>query len=231
MKASLPLRAKDLLGLSKKRFLYAKVGRDDTFAFPTLAPGSIARVDVRCARNLLSSLGSGSSKSMFLVENSLSLNCGHLRRTAKNRIMLCSAHFPFTQAELTLDGSVRILGVVDAEIRPLVTKLASEVRRHTSNWPKALVAMTPDPRADLRQLVRVSRMRVGASFREASAVSKWIARMLADPMYFASAGTLSDYENVSSPLRHLQKIISLCILYCIDFWSFLRTAGIPVDFL
>jgi hypothetical protein len=50
-------------------------------------------------------------------------------------------------------------------------------------------------------------------------------------MYFAAAGTLSDYENVSSPLRHVQKIISLCILYCIDFWSFLRAAGVPVDFL
>ena len=62
-------------------------------------------------------------------------------------------------------------------------------------------------------------------------MSRWIARILADPMYFASAGTLSDYENVSSPLRHVQKIISLCILYCIDFWSFLRAAGIPVDFL
>jgi hypothetical protein len=231
LKRGLPVRAKDLLGLSKKRFLYVKVGRDDTFAFPTLAPGSIARIDVRCARNLLSSLGPASSKTMFLVENGLSLNCGHLRRTGKNRITLCSPHFPFTQAELTLDGSVRILGLVDAEIRPSAAKLAPEVRPHTSNLPRAVVAMTTDPRADLRQLVRISRMRVGVSFREASAASRWIARMLADPMYFAAAGTLSDYENVASPLRHVQKIISLCILYCIDFWSFLRAAGIPVDFL
>jgi len=231
VKRHLPVRAKDLLGLSKKRFLYVKVGWDDMFAFPTLAPGSIARVDIRCARNLLSALGPGSSKSMFLVENGLSLNCGHLRRTGKNRIMLCSPNFPFTQAELTLDGSVRILGVVDAEIRPSVSELPPQVRPHKSNLPRAIVAMTSDPRADLRQLVRISRMRVGVSFREASGVSRWIARVLADPVYFAAAGTLSDYENVSSPLRHVQKIISLCILYCIDFWSFLRAAGVPVDFL
>ena len=231
VKRHLPVRAKDLLGLSKKRFLYVKVGWDDVFAFPTLAPGSIARVDVRCARNLLSALGPGSSKSIFLVENGLSLNCGHLRRTGKNRIMLCSPHFPFTQAELTLDGSVRILGVVDAEIRPSAAKPAPQARALTSNLSRAVVAMTPDPRAGLRQLVRISRMRAGVSFREASAVSRWIARILADPMYFAAAGTLSDYENVSSPLRHVQKMMSLCILYCIDFWSFLRAAGIPVDFL
>ena len=227
LKRGLLVRAKELLALGKKRFLYVKVGWNDTFAFPTLAPGSIARVDIRCARNLLSDLGPGSSKRMFLVESGLTLNCGHLRRTGKNRIMLCSSTFPFTQAELTLDGSVRILGVVDAEVRPSASELASQVRPHKSNLPRAIVAMTPD----LRQLVRISRMRVGISFREASAVSRWIARTLADPVYFAAAGTLSDYENVSSPLRHVQKIISLCILYCIDFWSFLRAAGVPVDFL
>jgi|HubBroStandDraft_2_1064218.scaffolds.fasta_scaffold01320_3 hypothetical protein len=231
LKRGLPVRAKEVLALGKKRFLYVKVGWHDMFAFPTLAPGSIARIDIRCARNLLSALGPGSSKSMFLVENGLALNCGHLRRTGKNRIMLSSPNFPFTQAELTLDGSVRILGVVDAEIRPVATKLAPQLRPLTSNLSRAVVAMTPDPRADLRQLVRISRMRVAVSFREASTMSRWIARMLADPMYFAAAGTLSDYENVASPLRHVQKIISLCILYCIDFWSFLRAAGIPVDLL
>jgi hypothetical protein len=235
VKRGLPVRAKDLLALAlgKKRFLYVKVGREDMFAFPTLVPGSIARIDIRCASNLLSALGPGRSKGMFLVENGLSLNCGHLRRSGKNRITLCSPHFPFTQAELTLDGSVRILGLVDAEIRPSVNSSAPEVLRRTSNsnLPRAIVAMTSDPRVDLRQLIRISRMRVGVSFREASAVSRWIARTLADPMYFAAVGTLSDYENVSSPLRHLQKIISLCILFCIDFWSFLRAAGIPVEFL
>jgi len=224
-------RARELLVFSKKRFLYAKVGRDDVFAFPTLAPGSIARIDIRCASHLLSTLGPNNSKSMFLVENGLSLNCGHLRRVDKKTVMLYSPHFPFTHMELTLGGTVRILGVVDAEIRPLVAKPALEIASGTSPLQKAIVAMAANPRADLRQLIRISRMRVGISFREASTVSRWIARTLADQSYFAAAGTLSDYENVSSPLRHVQKIISLCILYCIDFWSFLRAAGVPVGFL
>jgi hypothetical protein len=231
LKLGASTRARELLGLSKRRFLYAKIGRHDRFAFPTLAPGSIARIDVRCAPDFVSALGPSNSKSMFLVENGLSLNCGHLRRIDKTRIMLCATSFPFTQVELTLGGTVRILGRVDAEIRPLVALVAPDIAPSESNLTKAIVAKTGDLRAGLRQLVRISRMRVGISFREASSVSRWIARTLADPMYFAAAGTLSDYENVSSPLRHVQKIISLCILYCIDFWSFLRAAGILVDFL
>jgi len=43
LKRALPVRAKELLGLNNKRFLYVKVGWNDVFAFPTLAPGSIAR--------------------------------------------------------------------------------------------------------------------------------------------------------------------------------------------
>jgi hypothetical protein len=224
-------RASELLALNKKRFLYAKVGRADVFAFPTLAPGSIARVDVERAPDLASMVGTRISKSMFLVENGPLLNCGHLRRMDKNRVILCSTHFPFAQVELTLGGAVRVLGLVDAEIRPLASKIASEIAQAASHLPKAGVAMSLDPSADLRQLVRLSRMRVGISFRQASTVSRWIARMLGDPMYFAAVGTLADYENVTSPLRHVQKIISLCVLYCIDFWSFLRAAGIPADLL
>jgi hypothetical protein len=62
-------------------------------------------------------------------------------------------------------------------------------------------------------------------------MSRRIARELGDGMYFAAPGTLSDYENLASPLRHLQKIISLCVLYCIDFWSFLRAGGLPLESL
>jgi hypothetical protein len=231
LQRSAPMRAKELLHLNKKQFLYVRIGQDDKFAFPSLAPNSIARIDARYARSLLSSLAPTNSKNIFLVESGLALNCGHLKRTAKDRIMLCSTHFPFTQTELTLDSTVRIVGVVDAELRPLGTTVTPDSAPRATILPKNLVGITPQPRADLRQLIRTSRMRVGISFREASALSRWIARALADPMYFAAVGTLSDYEKIPPPLRHIQKILSLCIVYCIDFESFLRAAGIPVDFL
>jgi hypothetical protein len=226
-----PRRARELLALNKRRFLYAKVGRDDVFAFPTLAPGSIARIDVRRKPNLLSESGPHPNKNIFLLENGPTLNCGHLRGIDKNRIALCSTDFPFTQLELTLGRGVRIIGLVDAEIRPFVFQSISEIAAGTSTSSKETPAITTDFRASLQQLLRMSRIRVGLSFREASTLSRLIAGTLADPMYFTAAGTLSDYEGLSSAPRHIQKIISLCILYCIDFWTLLRAGGLPLDAL
>jgi hypothetical protein len=53
--------------------------------------------------------------------------------------------------------------------------------------------------------------------------------MLSDQLYFAAGSTLSDYETLAAPPRHIQKIITLCVLYCIDFRQFLRTSGLPLD--
>ena len=224
-------RASELLALNKRRFIYAKVGRENAFAYPDLMPGSIARIDVRRKPDPLLTLGPSSGKSIFLVQNGLFLHCGHLRITGNNRIVLHSTHFPFAQVELTLGRNVRILGMADAEIRPVVPRPASEIALGSTTVAKADVAVIAGPRADLQQLLRTSRMRVGLSFREASAMSRRIARELADGMYFAAPGTLSDYENLASPLRHVQKIISLCVLYCIDFWSFLRSGRLPFESL
>jgi hypothetical protein len=224
-------RASELLALNKRRFLYVKVGSENTFAYPDLMPGSIARIDVRRTPDPLPTLGPSTSKSIFLVENGLFLHCGHLRSMGNNRIVLCSTHFPFAQVELRLGRNVRILGMADAEIRPVVPRPVSEIALGSTTVAKADVAAIAGPRADLQQLLRTSRMRVGLSFREASAVSQRTARELADEMYFAAPGTLSDYENLASPLRHVQKIISLCILYCIEFWSFLRAGGLPLEVL
>jgi hypothetical protein len=224
-------RASELLALNKRRFIYAKVGRENAFAYPDLMPGSIARIDVRREPDPLLTLGPSTGKSIFLVQNGLFLHCGHLRITGKNRIVLYSTHFPFAQVELTLGRNIRILGMADAEIRPVVPRPASEIAPGSTTAAKADVAVIAGRRADLQQLLRASRMRVGLSFREASAMSRRIARELTDGMYFAAPGTLSDYENLASPLRHVQKIISLCVLYCIDFWSFLRAGGLPFESL
>jgi hypothetical protein len=60
-------------------------------------------------------------------------------------------------------------------------------------------------------------------------MSRWIASTLPDEHYFAAPSTLSDYETLSAPPRHIQKIITLCVLYCIDFRKFLRASGLPLD--
>ena len=60
-------------------------------------------------------------------------------------------------------------------------------------------------------------------------MSRWVASTLSDEHYFAAPSTLSDYETLSVPPRHIQKIITLCVLYCIDFCEFLRASGLPLD--
>ena len=75
----------------------------------------------------------------------------------------------------------------------------------------------------------MSRYRTGLSLREASTASRWIAQTLKDELYFTAASTLSDYESVASAPRQIQKLVTLCILYSIRFWDFLRAADLRLD--
>jgi hypothetical protein len=60
-------------------------------------------------------------------------------------------------------------------------------------------------------------------------MSRWVASTLSDQLYFAAPSTLSDYETLSAPPRHIQKILALCILYSIEVQEFLRACGVPLD--
>jgi hypothetical protein len=82
---------------------------------------------------------------------------------------------------------------------------------------------------DLKELLQSSRLRAGLSFRDASSMSRSIANFLGDDSYFAAASTLSDYETLSAPPRHIQKAITLCVLYSIDFHEFLLKSGLPLE--
>jgi hypothetical protein len=61
--------------------------------------------------------------------------------------------------------------------------------------------------------------------REASAMSKGIASALHDPHYFASPGSLSDYEASDRPPRHIHKLLTLSILYSIRFTELVKAFG------
>lgn len=224
-----PRRAADLLALSKRRFLYGKVGGADVFAFPHLAPGSIVRVDARRPENLLSDTTSNAGRRLFFVEHDLGWTCSPLVVLAKDRVMLHSLHHPCAEIELKLGAEARILGVIDAEIRPVMLHQDTRVPRSSTAIPNPRLSHAPNVQTNLKDLLRDSRTRVGLSFREASSVSRSIADMLSDDLFFTAASTLSDYETLSVPPRHFQKTIALCVLYSIDFLQFLRTAGIPLD--
>ena len=225
-----PRRARELLTLNKRRFLYAKVGEEDVHALPHLAPGSIVRVDERRSKELLPDGKNNAEGRIFLVEYGFGFTCSRLMVLEKDRIMLHSPQRHCAQLELRLGREARILGVVDAEIRPITSHQTVQIPHRSDALPKPQPPFAPNLQTNLKDFLRSSRLRVGLSFREASGMSRWIASTLADEHYFAAPSTLSDYETLSAPPRHIQKIITLCVLYCTAFREFLRASGLPLDY-
>jgi len=224
-----PVRARHLLTLNVRHFLYAKVGTEDVSAFPDLAPGSIARIDPLDASHLPSTLSHAPSKSIFLIERGSLLHCGRVRRIRGDQVALCSTVFPFGELEFTLGRTGRILGVVDAEIRPVAQQPPPTATVRIRVTRKTNVTESSNAPMRLGRLIQIGRMRTGLSFREAAATSRRVAALLGDNAYYTSPGTLSDFESLSTPPRHIQKILSLCILYSIGFWDFARAAALKLD--
>jgi hypothetical protein len=222
-----PERAKELLPQGKTHFLYAKVGYQDLLAFPDVAPGSIIRIDTRQAKEASSLAKNSSDQRIFLVEHDLGFVCSRLSTLINGRVTFRSPQIPFAEGGFTLGRDLRILGVVDSEILPV---------RHHDGTVAQFAAIQKRQRLlgnhtemNLNQLVRRSRARAGLSFREASKVTRWIAQKLADPLYFTAPSTLSDYETLSTAPRHIQKILTLCIVYAIGFGDFLHACGLSFE--
>lgn len=222
-------RAKDLVALDERSILYGRVGEADLRAFPQLAPGSIIRARERQPEELLGEERHASARRFFLVEHGSGFTCSQLSVLEKGRILLHSPRHPCAQLELKLGEEARILGVIDAEIRPMTEHPGAPPPPRAPSPPIPPLSRATGRPTGLRDLLRNSRLRAGLSFREASGISRSIANTLSDEIYFAAPSTLSDYETLSGPPRHIQKIITLCVLYCIDFAVFLRASELPLD--
>ena len=114
-------RMDSLLAPETSPFLYAKIGRQDAFAFPDLLPGSIVRADTRGVGELLRSMQNKNSERLFLVEYGQGLVCCRLHARTKSRVTLRASTLPFAQTELRLGSEARVLGVLDWELRPAKT--------------------------------------------------------------------------------------------------------------
>jgi hypothetical protein len=214
-------------------YLYAKIGRQDAFAFPDLIPGSIVRVNPRLVERLSPNPPGEISKHMFLVEHSRGVCCCRLYFGAKNRVTLIATQLPFANVELQLGPEARILGVVDLEARPLAAqrRMAHPLCAPPEVAPDLARLWTPGPlqhgvgaqRPAL--LPRGARHRAGLSLRRASEMSRAIAAALRDKRYLASPGWLSDFEASGVPPRHIHKLLTVCILYSIPFAEILSSFG------
>jgi len=69
---------------------------------------------------------------------------------------------------------------------------------------------------------------MGFSFREASAMSREVANLLADLRYFTAPGSLSDYEGAIPP-RHIHKLITFCVVYALDLHTILQNLAMTPE--
>jgi hypothetical protein len=220
------------------RYLYAKIGERDAYAFPALAPGSIVRVDSRSTGRLARRFDRDIANHIFLVRHSRGLCCCRLHFGSKNRITLTAGELPFAHVELRQASEARILGVVDMELRPLTIQKRLAVPRcgQAEVDPELTRLWTPAPLAEEGLAtgkpafrIRRARHRAGLSLRQGSEMSAEVARTLADKRYFASPGFLSDCEATNVPPRQIHKLLTLSILYCVRFEDLLDWFGFAVD--
>ena len=115
-----------LQGPSPRHFLYAKVGREDAFAFPDLAPGSIVRVNPDIGDG--AALPSNSiSDRIFLVEHSKGFYCCRVRVLGNGVIVPFDNGLSYAQVELHCPQEARLWGAVDLEFRPLLRREEPQV--------------------------------------------------------------------------------------------------------
>ena len=211
--------------LNTKSFLYAKIGQKDALVSPDLAADSIVRVEPLPAGV---SAGTGvSSEVLYLVEQGERLMC---RRIADPIFRCPSGNVASKLTELGRhenESQIKILGTLDLELRPTRNATHWCVPLGARRW-QSKPTRSPKKGPSLGGLIRTFRLRSGLDFREASFISQLIANALDDERYYIAPNAISSYEERDITPRQIQKILSLCILYCIGFWDFLEGAGIDL---
>lgn len=222
-----PRRLGSLAGLKDKGFLYAKIGYEDALAFPEVLAGSIVRISPEVATDLLKPINTAGSRNLFLIEHAKGLCCCHIQAVGGGRIAAISTQLPYAQVEFKVPEEARLIGLVDLEIRSLLRPQQPEVAKDLAKrWKPAVLA--PEP-SQLGSLLRRARLRMGLSFRAASAISREIADVLGDERYFIAPGSVSDYETQDIPPRHFHKILTFCAAYSLRLNAILEVLGISVQ--
>jgi len=210
-------------------FIFAKIGSEDAFEFPSMPPGTVVRVDTRAPDRFLPNKPGDASRVFFLVEHSEGLACCRVRRVDTERIALHTTELAYAQVPLRLGHECVLRGIVDLEIRTPSLVHAPKVPRELMRFRPAQPLPPAEHAFRLGQRIRMARLRSGLHFREAASRSAIIARFLQDSRYLISAASLSDYEKTNSPSRDIHKILSLCMLYALDLRTFLNWIGYRPD--
>ena len=215
-------------GSGSRRYLFAKIGTGDALVYPNLPAGGVVRVDRCYAHQMRGAHHASSDDGLWLIEQPSGLTCSQVRWIDDRQIVLLPSRPPWGRWPLRLPTEARILGLVDMEVRPWrPTKLQPRAGPNKLEPPFPL-----HPREEtmkFSELLRISRRRTGLTFRAAHRLTCSIAQVLGNREYAIALGLLSDYEAMGRLPRHIAKILSLCIVYCMDVRELMEAAGVRVD--
>ena len=205
--------------------LFVRIGYEDSFAFPELLPGSIIRLDP--ARAKVNSQLPSDRPPLLVIEHDRGLWCGRFHVSGNGVVHAATAELAYAQIAFQCPHEARIVGVADMEIRWINRFQSPKVPQELAIWqrPRTLTE-TPER---LSVLIRRARGRAGLTLREASVLSQRVSLALDDERYSIAQSTLSDYEAASSPPRHLEKVVTLCLLYGIKLLDFASASGNAVE--
>lgn len=211
---------------SDRRYFFVKIGSCDNVVYPKLLPGSVVRAD-RCYSADIRDAARAEDL-LWLVEHPGGLACCHVKRVDNEHIVLLPNRPPLSAWPLRLSREARILGLIDLELRPHEAQPFEPTYLPVKS---ATLPIVPHGRSqmNLSRLLRVSRSRAGLTLRAAHKMTLRVAHLLRNRDYGIPLGLLSDYEAMNRFPRHIAKIMSLCIIYGIDFWDLMEAGGSHID--
>ena len=217
------------LGFEEKneRYLFAKIGTRDAVVYPEVLPGSVVRADRRQSLELL--YKAAFDDRLWLVEHLGGITCCYVKLVGAKNVVLLPNRPPLSGWPLRLSSEVRILGLVDLELRPREPAQFQPLCGGTESELPPRLGCHDTKRTSFSILLRRSRARCGLTLRAAHEMSMRIARLLANREYGIALGLLSDYEAMNKVPRHIAKFMSLCMIYAIDPFELMRIAGIHID--
>jgi hypothetical protein len=210
---------------SRRRYLFVKIGSADAAGHSRLVPGNILRVDREYTQRVRGLDPVSMSRLLWLVEHPSGLACTQVRWIDDRQIVLLPSRPPWGDWPLHVPTEARILGLVDTNVYPLQH---GKVQPRAGLEPFPLPQPTEEP-TKFSDLLRTSRGRAGLTFRAAQQLTHAIARILGNREYRIALGMLSDYEAMGRLPRQIAKILSLCIIYCMDVREVMESAGVPID--
>ena len=209
-----------------EQYLFVKIGSGDNVVHPKLLSGSVVRAD-RCYSPQVRT-GERAEQLLWLVEHPGGLACCHVKRIDNDHIVLLPSRSPLSAWPLRLSREARILGLIDLELGPMRAEHLGSRYRPIKADVLATIPRGSDTMS-LSTLLRSSRARAGLTLRAAHQKTVRVAQLLQNSEYRIPLGLLSDYEATDRFPRHIAKIISLCVVYGIDFWQLMQAGGSQVD--